>query len=63
MSWDAEAIHLSVDGIPVNQTDLSGTVNRDGSGINPLRQPHYIRVYQKSGALAAVRSPHPAPLH
>ncbi len=24
--------------------DLNQTVNRDGSGINPLRQPHYMLV-------------------
>ena len=42
MDWDERAIVLSVDGRVLNTTDLSATVNRDGTGINPLRQPHHL---------------------
>ena len=44
MDWDERAIALFVDGQLLNQVDLSKTVNQDGSGTNPLRQPHYILV-------------------
>ena len=42
MDWDERAIVLSVDGRVLNTTDLSATVNRDGTGINPLQRPHHI---------------------
>jgi beta-glucanase (GH16 family) len=44
MDWDEQAIALSVDGRLLNEIDLTRTVNQDGSGINPLRQPHYLLV-------------------
>jgi beta-glucanase (GH16 family) len=44
MDWDERAIALSVDGQPLNTVDLTQTVNQDGSGTNPLRQPHYVLV-------------------
>jgi beta-glucanase (GH16 family) len=44
MDWDERAIVLSVDGQQLNAVDLSRTVNQDGTGINPLRQPHYLLV-------------------
>jgi beta-glucanase (GH16 family) len=44
MDWDAHAIALFVDGQPLNTVDLAQTVNQDGSGSNPLRQPHYVLV-------------------
>ena len=42
MDWDAAAIRLFVDDRLLNETDVSTTVNPDGT--NPLRQPHYIIV-------------------
>ena len=42
MDWDADRIRLSVDDKELNSVDLSKTVNEDGSGVNPLRQPHHI---------------------
>lgn len=42
MDWDENQIRIFVDGILLNTTDLHETVNRDGSGRNPLRQPHHI---------------------
>jgi beta-glucanase (GH16 family) len=44
MDWDERAISLFVDGELLNTVDLTKTVNQDGSGANPLRQPHYILV-------------------
>jgi beta-glucanase (GH16 family) len=42
MDWDEREIRLYVDGTLLNATDLRETVNRDGSGVNPLQQPHHI---------------------
>jgi beta-glucanase (GH16 family) len=42
MDWDADRIRLFVDDRELNTVDLSRTTNEDGSGVNPLRQPHYI---------------------
>jgi beta-glucanase (GH16 family) len=42
MDWDENEIRLYVDGTLLNSTDLHETVNADGSGRNPLQQPHHI---------------------
>jgi beta-glucanase (GH16 family) len=42
MLWDERTIRLSVDDVWLNDVDLDRTVNEDGSGVNPLRQPHYM---------------------
>jgi beta-glucanase (GH16 family) len=44
MDWDEREIALFVDGESLNKVDLAKTVNQDGSGTNPLHQPHYILV-------------------
>jgi beta-glucanase (GH16 family) len=44
MLWDERSIRLSVDDVWLNDIDLEKTVNEDGSGVNPLRQPHYMLV-------------------
>lgn len=42
LDWDETAIRLYVDEQLLNTTLLSETINQDGSGKNPFRQPHYI---------------------
>ncbi|GAA4466906.1 hypothetical protein GCM10023189_49710 [Nibrella saemangeumensis] len=42
MDWDETAIRLYVDDRLLNTVLLSETINQDGTGINPFRQPHYI---------------------
>ncbi len=42
MDWDANRILLSVDGLQLNQVDLSRTTNQDGTNRNPFQQPHYL---------------------
>ena len=42
MDWDAQAIRLYVDNELLNETPLTQTVNQDGSGFNPMMQPHYL---------------------
>ncbi|QNP54353.1 glycoside hydrolase family 16 protein [Hymenobacter qilianensis] len=42
MDWDATAIRLYVDDLLLNETPLTQTVNQDGTGFNPMMQPHYL---------------------
>jgi beta-glucanase (GH16 family) len=42
MDWDATAIRLYVDDLLLNETPLTATVNQDGTGFNPMQQPHYV---------------------
>jgi len=42
MDWDAEAIRLYLDDELLNETPLTQTVNQDGTGFNPMQQPHYL---------------------
>lgn len=42
MDWDEEAIALYVDDTLLNKMPLDKLVNKDGSGINPFKQPHYM---------------------
>ncbi len=44
MFWDERSIRLSVDDVWMNDIDLAQTVNRDGTAVNPLHQPHYMIV-------------------
>jgi beta-glucanase (GH16 family) len=42
MDWDSSAISLYMDERLMNRTTLDKLVNKDGSGINPFKQPHYM---------------------
>lgn len=42
MDWDEQEISLYVDDLLLNRVPLSKLNNRDKTGINPFRQPHYI---------------------
>ena len=42
LDWDAAAIRLYVDDLLLNETRLTQTINQDGSGFNPMHQPHYL---------------------
>jgi beta-glucanase (GH16 family) len=44
MDWDENLIKLYVDDQLLNDVDLTKTINDDGSGKNPFRQPHYLIV-------------------
>jgi beta-glucanase (GH16 family) len=41
MDWDGRRIELSVDGVQLNSTDLSKTINRR-DGKNPFHRPQYL---------------------
>ncbi|NML65953.1 glycoside hydrolase family 16 protein [Hymenobacter sp. RP-2-7] len=62
MDWDAQAVRLYVDEELLNETPLSQAVNQDGSGFNPLHQPHYLLLNlalggDNGGALAPTSLP------
>ena len=42
MDWDEKAIALYMDDLLMNKVELSKLANKDGSGINPFIQPHYM---------------------
>ena len=42
MDWSDTVIRLSVDGEVLQDIPLSRLNNRDGSGVNPFRQPQYL---------------------
>lgn len=42
MDWDADKISISLDGQPFHTQDVSKSVNADGTGRNPLREPQHI---------------------
>jgi beta-glucanase (GH16 family) len=42
MDWDESSIKLFVDDVLINDVSLSAVANKDGSGVNPFKQPHYI---------------------
>ena len=42
MDWDEQSISLFLDDQLMNQVSLDKVVNKDGSGINPFKQHHYM---------------------
>ncbi|MFT3932784.1 MAG: glycoside hydrolase family 16 protein [Chitinophagaceae bacterium] len=42
MDWDANAIALYVDNQLLNKVSMDKLQNKDGTGINPFNQPHYM---------------------
>ncbi|TSD66717.1 glycoside hydrolase family 16 protein [Inquilinus sp. KBS0705] len=42
MDWDEQSISLYVDDLLLNKVALNDLFNKDGSNINPFKQPHYI---------------------
>lgn len=42
MDWDENEIALFVDDMLLNKVELSKLVNKDGTTINPFKQPHYM---------------------
>lgn len=42
MDWDENSIALYMDDTLLNKVELSQLVNKDGSAINPFKQPHYL---------------------
>lgn len=51
MDWDENAIALYVDDVLLNKVDVSRLVNKDGSNINPFKQPHYMLLNLAMGGM------------
>ncbi len=51
MDWDENAIGLYVDNQLLNKVELSKLVNKDGTGINPFKQPHYMLLNLAMGGM------------
>lgn len=51
MDWTEEYIALFMDDVLLNKVSLSELGNRDGSGFNPFRQPHYMLVNLAIGGM------------
>jgi len=51
MDWDSAAISLYMDDQLSNRMELSKLVNKDGSGINPFKQPHYMLLNLAMGGM------------
>jgi len=42
MDWNEKFIALYVDDLLLNKVSVDSLVNKDGSGFNPFKQPHYM---------------------
>ena len=51
MDWDEHAIALYMDDQLLNKVILSKLANKDGSGFNPFRQPHYMLLNLAMGGM------------
>lgn len=51
MDWDENSISLFMDDQLLIKTPLEKLVNKDGSGINPFNQPHYMLLNLAMGGM------------
>ena len=51
MDWTESEISLFVDDQLLNRIDVDSLFNRDGSGFNPFRQPHYMLLNLAMGGM------------
>jgi beta-glucanase (GH16 family) len=51
MDWDENAIALFLDDILLNKVEVSKLVNKNGTGINPFKQPHYMLLNLAMGGM------------
>ncbi len=51
MDWTESEISLFVDDQLLNRVDVDSLFNRDGSGFNPFRQPHYMLLNLAMGGM------------
>lgn len=51
MDWDETAIALYLDDHLLNRVELSMLVNKDGTNINPFKQPHYMLLNLAMGGM------------
>jgi beta-glucanase (GH16 family) len=51
MDWTAQFIALYVDDQLLNKVDIELLANKDGSGFNPFKQPHYMLLNMAIGGI------------
>ena len=51
MDWDESAIALYLDDQLLNKVELSQLINKDGTNINPFKQPHYMLLNLAMGGM------------
>jgi beta-glucanase (GH16 family) len=51
MDWTEEFIALYIDNQLLNKVNLDQLVNKDGSGFNPFKQPHYMLLNLAMGGM------------
>jgi beta-glucanase (GH16 family) len=51
MDWDENAIALYLDDQLLNKVELTKLVNKNGSGVNPFKQPHYMLLNLAMGGI------------
>lgn len=51
MDWTEESIALYIDDQLLNKASLDQLVNKDGSGFNPFKQPHYMLLNLAMGGM------------
>ena len=51
MDWDENAIGLYMDDQLMNRVELSKLINKDGSGVNPFNQEHYMLLNLAMGGM------------
>ncbi|MEP7231909.1 MAG: glycoside hydrolase family 16 protein [Ginsengibacter sp.] len=51
MDWDENEIALYLDDQLLNKVVLNKLVNKDGSGVNPFKQPHYMLLNLAMGGM------------
>jgi beta-glucanase (GH16 family) len=51
MDWDEEGISLYLDDKLLNSVPLSKCLNKDGTGISPFKQPHYMLLNLAMGGM------------
>ncbi len=51
MDWDENSIELYLDDLLMNKVELSKLVNKDGTNINPFKQPHYMLLNLAMGGM------------
>lgn len=42
MDWDEKAVQFYLDDVLINQVKVDEMINKDDTGFNPLKQPHYM---------------------
>jgi beta-glucanase (GH16 family) len=51
MDWDENLIAIYLDDVLLNSVEIAKAVNKDDSGVNPFKKPHYMLLNLAIGGL------------